>query len=137
MVKSFEEFINEGISKSDVYPYMLKGVLDVLNTHSESQDVADYITYKIDGKVATVTVSSEPNKKISELNNDITFYILPPNQKPNIGVAIGVGGRRKDTPADKFQLYGEGKLSDFGKDIFNNVKNVYKNMITLYLVVMY
>ena len=137
MVKRFEEFINEGISKSDVYPYMLKGVLDVLKTHSDSPDAGDYITYKIDGKVATVTVSSEPNKKISELDNDVTFYVLPPNQKPNIGVAIGVGGRRKDTPADKFQLYKEGKLSDFGKEIFNSVKEVYKNMITLYLVVMY
>lgn len=136
MIKKYDEFVNEALTKNDIYPYMLKGVLEVLNDH---RDDPEYMEIKRDDTSATMTISSVNDKTLKELQNDVTFFILPDNFKPNVGVSLETGSYRRNTTIDKFQFFKTGKLSDMAKDFYKIFKSEhdFNDISSIYLVVKY
>lgn len=136
MIKKYDEFVNESLTKNDIYPYMIKGVLEVLNNH---KDDAEYVEVKKDDGTMTMTVSSVNDKTIKELQNDVTFFILPDTFKPNVGVSLETGTYRKNTGVDKFQFFKTGKISDMAKDFYKSCKseNEFSDISSIYLIVKY
>lgn len=136
MIKSYNEFVNEQLSKNDIYPFLLKGVLDVLNNH---QDDVEYMTMEKDEKTAKIVISSASDKPIRELDNDITFFILPDNFKPNVGVGMETGSYKKNTEITKFDFSKDPKLVELAKVLYKDVVSMsgYGDVTSIYFVVKY
>lgn len=136
MIKSYNEFVNEQLSKNDIYPFLLKGVLDVLNNH---QDDVEYMTVEKDDKTAKIVISSASDKPMRELDNDITFFILPDNFKPNVGVGMETGSYKKNTEITKFDFSKDPKLVELAKVLYKDVVSMsgYGDVTSIYFVVKY
>lgn len=136
MIKSYNEFVNEQLSKNDIYPFLLKGVLDVLNNH---QDDVEYMTVEKDEKNVKIVISSASDKPMRELNNDITFFILPDNFNPNVGVGIETGSYKKNTEITKFDFSKDPKLVELAKVLYKDVVSMsgYGDVTSIYFVVKY
>lgn len=136
MIKSYNEFVNEQLSKNDIYPFLLKGVLDVLNNH---QDDVEYMTVEKDEKTAKIVISSASDKPIRELDNDITFFILPDNFKPNVGVGMETGSYKKNTEITKFDFSKDPKLVELAKVLYKDIVSMsgYGDVTSIYFVVKY
>jgi len=136
MIKRYDEFVNEQLSKNDIYPFLLKGVLDVLNNH---QDDVEYMTVEKDEKTAKIVISSASDKPIRELDNDITFFILPDNFKPNVGVGMETGSYKKNTEITKFDFSKDPKLVELAKVLYKDVVSMsgYGDVTSIYFVVKY
>jgi hypothetical protein len=136
MIKKYDEFVNEALTKNDIYPYMFKGVLEVLNNHREDPE---YMKIKKDDGNVTMTISSVVDKPLNELQNDVTFFILPDNFKPNVGIGLETGSYKRNTGVEKFQFFRDGKISDMAKDFYNLFKNEneFNDISSIYLIVKY
>lgn len=136
MIKSYNEFVNEQLSKNDIYPFLLKGVLDVLNNH---QDDVEYMTVEKDEKNVKIVISSASDKPMRELDNDITFLILPDNFKPNVGVGMETGSYKKNTEITKFDFSKDPKLVELAKVLYKDAVSMsgYGDVTSIYFVVKY
>lgn len=135
-IKKYDEFVNESLTKNDIYPYMMKGVLEVMRDHRNDNEYVD--VKKSDGEFV-MTVSSIPEKTIKELNSEITMFILPDNYKPNVGVGIDSGSYKRGASVEKFQFLKTEKMVEMAKEFYRTVKedSSFNDISAIYLVVKY
>lgn len=135
-IKKYDEFVNESLTKNDIYPYMMKGVLEVMRDHRNDNEYVD--VKKSDGEFV-MTVSSIPEKTIKELNSEITMFILPDNYKPNVGVGIDSGSYKRGASVEKFQFLKTEKMVEMAKEFYRLVKDepAFNDISAIYLVVKY
>lgn len=136
MIKKYEEFVNESLTKNDIYPYIMKGVIDVFKTRRNEND---YVEVKnIDGQ-NVITISSVPEKTIRELNSDITLFILPENYKPNVAVGIDNSAYKKGLSVEKLQFLKTEKMTEMAKEFYRMAKedSTLGDISAIYLIVKY
>lgn len=119
MIKTYEQFINEDVSKMDAHKYLLKGALKNIENRFADENFAKVGT--TEGSTY-VEVSGEDGEAMENLNTVTTYLVLPGNFKPNLLIGIESGSRKPSDIITKFQTVSDNALCELAKQLYDAAK---------------
>ena len=139
-VKRFSSYVCECMDKTE-FPKAVAGRADAnLEKHFGDPDYMS-VAVSSEGAAPVVTVNGSETDVLGSLDdsNNITFFVLPENTKPNTMMGVNVSLDPRNETIDKFEFVRDRDILSAVRSVYNRVRGLdeFRSVTAMYIQVLY